>query len=248
MNNIYIYNYSFGELISLIFYLLKNNIKPSNIKNVSYNPNLFEECIFLGIKENDEDLNNIVEQFGEYAFKCIYYVYLSTNEFKELIIYYFILYAIKYRKKITYMRNLKCVHEVLKISEYVIHENHKFKGFTRFKEINNHILYAEIEPVNNILELLSRHFQKRLKNEYWIIKDVNRKLFSVYDKKKFYIVLEANLKLEDFTISNEEKEIKEMWQLFYKTIGIKERKNDRCRMNFMPKRYWKYLIEMEDEL
>ncbi len=248
MNNVYLYNDSFNELISLIFYLLKNNIKPSNIKDVSYNPNLFEECIFFCLKSKEEDINNIIEQFGYYAFRCVYYVYLSTNEFKELIIYYFILNAIKYRKKITYMRNLKCVHETLRIAEYVSHETHKMKGFTRFKEINNNILYAEIEPVNNILELVSKHFEKRLKNEYWIIKDVQRKLFSVYDKKNFYIIPEENFKLEDFTISNEEKEIKEMWQLFYKTIGIKERKNDRCRMNFMPKRYWKYLIEMEDEL
>lgn len=248
MNSIYIYDYGFGELISLIFYLLKNNTKPFNIKDLSYNPNLFEECIFLGIKSNKQDLDNLVEQFGTYAFKCIYCVYLSTNENKELIIYYFILNAIKYRKKITYMRNLKCVSETLRISEYVIHENHKLKGFTRFREINNHILYAEIEPINNILELLSNHFQKRLKNEYWIIKDVKRKMLSIYDKKKFYIVLEENFKLEDFTISNEEKEIEDMWKLFYKTIGIKERKNERCRQNFMPKRYWKYLIEMEDEL
>lgn len=248
MNNVYLYNGSFNELISLIFYLLKNNIKPANIKDVSYNPNLFEECIFFCLKSKEQDINNIALQFGYYAFRCIYYVYLSTNESKELIIYYFILNAIKYRKKITYMRNLKCVYETLRIAEYVSHETHKMKGFTRFKEINNNILYAEIEPVNNILELVSKHFEKRLKNEYWIIKDVQRKLFSVYDKKNFYIIPEENFKLEDFTISNEEKEIKELWQLFYKTIGIKERKNDRCRMNFMPKRYWKYLIEMEDEL
>lgn len=87
MNNVYLYNDSFNELISLIFYLLKNNIKPSNIKDVSYNPNLFEECIFFCLKSKEEDINNIIEQFGYYAFRCVYYVYLSTNEFKELIIY-----------------------------------------------------------------------------------------------------------------------------------------------------------------
>lgn len=248
MNNIYVYDYSFGELISLIFYLLKNNIKPFNIKDISYNPNLFEECIFLSIKPNKQDFNNLIEQFGTYAFKCIYYVYLSSTENKELIIYYFILNAIKYRKKITFMRNLKCVYQTLKIAQYVIHESHKMKGFTRFKEINNNILYAEIEPVNNILELLSNHFQKRLKNEYWIIKDAKRKMLSIYDKKKFYIVLEENFQLEKIIVSNEEEKIEDMWKIFYKTIGIKERKNSRCRQNFMPKRYWKYLIEMEDEL
>ena len=32
----------------------------------------------------------------------------------------------------------------------------------------------------------------------------------------------------------------------FKTIGIESRKNRRCQMNFMPKKYWKYIIEMED--
>ena len=42
--------------------------------------------------------------------------------------------------------------------------------------------------------------------------------------------------------------IEELWKDFYKIIGINERKNDRCRMNFMPKKYWKYMIEMSDEI
>ena len=45
---------------------------------------------------------------------------------------------------------------------------------------------------------------------------------------------------------NSEKEIQELWKTFYKTVAIKERKNERCRMNFMPKKYWKYIIELED--
>ena len=46
--------------------------------------------------------------------------------------------------------------------------------------------------------------------------------------------------------SDNEDKYKNMWTLFYNTIGIESRKNDRCRMNFMPKRYWKYITEMED--
>ena len=39
-----------------------------------------------------------------------------------------------------------------------------------------------------------------------------------------------------------------MWKSFYDTIGIKERNNERCRMNFMPKKYWKYIVEMSDKI
>lgn len=34
---------------------------------------------------------------------------------------------------------------------------------------------------------------------------------------------------------------------FFKTIGINERKNKKVQINFMPKKYWEYIIEMEDE-
>ena len=105
-----------------------------------------------------------------------------------------------------------------------------------------------MEPTNNVLFLVSSHFQKRLKNEYWMIKDTKRRIISIYDKKNFYIVAEEELKSRITKESKDEKKIEELWKLFYKTIGITERKNDRCRMNFMPKKYWKFMTEMRDEL
>ena len=53
--------------------------------------------------------------------------------------------------------------------------------------------------------------------------------------------------MNEFKLSDDEKTFEELWIEFYNTIGIKERKNDRCRMNFMPKKYWKYITEMSDE-
>ncbi len=165
------------------------------------------------------------------------------------------------------MRNLKSVNKALQISKYVSHECHKFKGFLRFKELENKILYAEIAPESDITFLLSKHFKERLKNEYWIIKDTKRGIISLYDKNNFYITDDKNFTLLTTKLSNKELTIEDMWKSFYnkieeikdnqsmlkeevfdKTIGIEERKNDRCRMNFMPKKYWKYIIEMSDEL
>ncbi len=186
--------------------------------------------------------------FGSNVFSVIYYVFLSSDENKELILFYFCLNARKYKSSILYRRNLKCVSEALRISEYVSHETHKFKGFVRFKELENNVLYAEIEPVNNVLFLISKHFAKRLKSEYWIIKDVKRNILSIYDKKEFIIVSDDEFVLATDKVSDKENLMVDLWKVFYKTIGISERKNDRCRMNFMPKRYWKYLTEMSDEL
>ena len=242
-NKIYLYDGNFSTLMDLITKLLAFKTKPLNIcaKN-EYQPSLLDETIELEL-DNNFNINKI--QISKNIIKTIYYIYLSNNQNKELIIYYFLLNALKYQDKIFTMRNLKCVDASLKISKYVSNENHKLKGFLRFQELENHILYAEISPTNNVLELLSIHFKKRLKNEYWIIKDVGRNMYSIYDKKKYYIIADENINLKTLGAIEKEKEVENLWVTFFNTIGIKERKNTRCQMNFMPKKYWKYIIEME---
>lgn len=245
MNNIYIYQNNFISLLNLIKYLLKNKIKPFDIKDEFYNRSMLDNLIYLNIE--DDNILEFIKYIGNINLKIIYYVYLSTTENKELIIYYYILNTFKYHEKTIYMRNLNCVSKSLKIYNHVKRESHRFKGFTRFRQINNKILYAEINPDNNIIEIVSNHFKERLKYEYWIIKDVNRNILSLYNKKDYVLVSGNDIKLLELNNSKEEVEIQKLWQEFYKTIGIKERKNDRCRMNFMPKKYWKYILEVKEE-
>ena len=40
-----------------------------------------------------------------------------------------------------------------------------------------------------------------------------------------------------------EAEYQHLWQVFFKEIAIKERKNLKLQQNFMPKRFWKYHTE-----
>ena len=247
MNNIYLYNGDFLYLLSLIKYLCDFKIKLDNIKDNSFSPSLFDNVINLNIVVDDNIVESFIESIGINNFKIIFYTFLSNDINKELIIYYFYLNTLKYKDNIIYKRNLKCVSESLKIAKYVKHEAHKYKGFVRFKELENNVLYAEIEPTNDILYIISKHFELRLKNEYWIIKDIKRNKLSVYDKKNFFIINGDNFKLFNNALSKEELSIENLWKEFYKTIGIESRKNDRCRMNFMPKKYWKYILEVSDE-
>ena len=241
--NIYIYD-NFIDLINLIQYLIKNRIKPFNIKSNLYIPSLFDNLIYLKL---DYDTKEFIRLIGKENFKIIYYVYLSNDENKELIMFYFALNSYIYKEKVIYKRNLNCVNKALKIFNYVKRENHRFKGFTRFKELKNNIWYAEINPDNNIIEILSLHFKKRLKNEIWIIKDINRKIISLYNKKEYIILNEEEYQLIGLEFSYNELEIEKLWKSFYHTIGIKERKNNRCRLNLMPKKYWPYIVEVVDE-
>lgn len=63
------------------------------------------------------------------------------------------------------------------LCKYSTRELHAYKGLLRFKEIQDNFLFAEFEPNNDILELLTYHFKNRLRNEKFVI----------YDKKEISV-------------------------------------------------------------
>lgn len=249
MNNIYIYDGGFISFISLVVELFKNKIIPDDIKLIdSYDKGLFDNEVFLNIKNENKNIYLLKSKISKEALYGIYNVFLSNNKNKEMIIYNFLINYFKYGNKVFNMRRIDSVNELINISKYVRGEAHKLKGFLRFSKMKNNFYYAEVSPTNNVIGILANHFSKRLKEDYWIIKDTNRRIYAIFDKKKvIYITDDEVLSLNLESIDSEDL-IEDLWKTFYKTIGIKERENKRCRQNFMPKKYWKDMLEMEDEV
>jgi len=65
---------------------------------------------------------------------------------------------------------------------------------------------------------------------------------------KDIIGCKKEVKKLEIEYEKEELDIEDLWKTFFQTIAIEERKNERCQKSFMPKKYWKYMIEMEDKL
>ncbi len=248
MNNYSVlYDGTFINLLTTIKYLLKEKIKPTNIvEEGTCFPTIFDTIYKPNIENNPTIIKEIINISSKQILKIIYYIYLSNNKNKELIIYYFVLNTFIYKEKVIYQRNLKCVREALKISHHVSSEAHKLKGFTRFKMIKGKFLYAEISPDNNILELLSLHFKKRLPNELWIIKDTKRNILSIYNKKDFTIYLADDINLLELENNTGDTYYENLWKTFFQTIAIETRTNKKRQMSFMPKKYWHNMIEMGD--
>ena len=62
--------------------------------------------------------------------------------------------------------------------------------------------------------------------------------------RKNYEILEVPADFKVTSFSEEEKQFQKLWKTFFETIAIDERKNTRLQMQFMPKKYWKDLVEM----
>ena len=188
------------------------------------------------------------------AYYHLYACYLSELKGIDADIARFV-QAIRKRGK-AYEKNVgdPAIFRIVQVSRKVRGESHRLKGLLRFQELKDGMLYAMVEPDHNIITLLAPHFARRYGTRRWMIHDRKRGKACLYENGEWMEVAIENapdLTLEtgdrDAYQNPEEAYYKQLWKTFYKSIAIKERKNDKLRQHFMPKKYWKYLIEMEKD-
>ena len=124
-------------------------------------------------------------------------------------------------------------------------ETHRFKGFLRFMETERGFYYACYEPDNDITELLVPHFTARFQSPF-IIHDIKRNILALCDGKRYKILNGGDNGVTVF-MSESEENFLDLWQQYYKSINIEERKNLRQMRNYMPERYWKNLSEKQEK-
>lgn len=243
----FLYDDTFEGLITCIYDSFYLKERPASIISSKDNdmPLLLGECI--DVKTDFEKFNKvkkaIINKINFLAFKKIYLVYLSSYKEKGLLIYDYLKLAFKIGPDIHSFLHETAVHSVDDIVHRVTYESHRFEGFVRFSYIDNKFLYSSIEPDNDILELLSKHFEKRFANEYFIIHDIKREKALVYNKKSSEIV---EMEKDFYTSLNSyDDQFKKLWALYFKSTTIDERKNLRLQLRMMPKRYWKHIFETD---
>lgn len=119
-------------------------------------------------------------------------------------------------------------------------EVHRLKGFLRFMENAQGVLYAPFSPDNDITDLIAPHFAERFKNQRFVIHDVKRKIAAMYDGEQIIITFADNAEIY---LSEYEKYFEDLWKQYYKSVNIESRPHERQMKGYMPVRYWKFLPE-----
>ena len=184
-------------------------------------------------------------KISPFTFDTVRKMFLSCVENKDLLIVEFLCKGFRYGRKIEQMLADDTVNAVNKAVFHCTHEAHLLKGFVRFSDFNGY-LAAVIEPKNKVIPLLAAHFTDRFRNENFLIYDSTHRMALIYFSHRAEIA--ENIDFELPSADAKEEYYRELWKCFYRTIGIKERYNPRCRMNLMPKRFWANMTEMRDEL
>lgn len=189
-------------------------------------------------------LLSIPEKMGRDALGFIRRAFLTCHPQKELLILRFLRLGYCCGPPVMNRLTDESVHALFAAVRHLENEAHLYKGFVRFSETNG-ILAARIEPKNIVLPLIARHFCERFPNERFLIHDKTHGMALLYQNHTWTIagVQEFELPCPD----EEEMKFRTLWRIFYDTIEIQERRNPRCRMGHMPKRYWGCLTELASE-
>ena len=135
----------------------------------------------------------------------------------------------------------------------VMHEQLRMKQFIRFQKAKDGTYLGVVSPDNDVLPLITDHFEDRFQDQSWLIFDAKRRYGYYYDGEAVTRVTFADGetipfsledgKLDENLLSENDKLFQDLWRTYFKAICIRERMNPRKQLNDMPRRYWRYLTE-----
>lgn len=239
-NVIYIYDGSFDGLMTALFTAFERKVTPLGITD-EYSGLIPTEIIETDDAKAERIKRGILTKVGEYTLYCVKMTYLSDDADRELHILGYLRRAFEKGGRVNGLATDDDVIYVVKTARRVSGEAHKFKMFARFSESGG-ILTAKIKPTCKVLPLIAAHFCDRYPNEKFLIYDQAHSMALIYADGK--AVIEPMSEFDETAVSEEEMRYRRLYKLFYDTIEIKSRHNERCRMTHMPKRYWENLTEL----
>lgn len=189
----------------------------------------------------------IIHKISGLAWHWVKYGAMSCYMDKADTIYKFLVLGFQVGPKITEYLAEPSVNRLMKLSRGVSRETDHAYGFVRFRELKNGLLFSQFSPKHHQIPLIAGHFADRFPMENWMIYDERRQEVCVHEAGKGWFLVPSveadTVAVND--ISGSQSQFEQWWKNFYETIGIKERENPRCRMNMMPKMYWKNMPEMQ---
>lgn len=243
---IYIYDGSFEGFLCCVYNFYYNRLKPVNIvSQAKFTPSFYENLMIETDYEQAYRVRfAIEEQIGRQNLEYLNDCFLTCLEDKEMRMLAFVVKGFKVGQGIRNMLSDSDVSALFKAHRHLQREVQHFMGLVRFYKAGD-VYVSKIAPKNKVLPLIAWHFTGRFANQRFMIYDETNKQALIHTGKNYKIIYVDDIQLPP--ISDDEKQMERLWKNFYDTIAIKERYNPKCRMNFMPKRFWENLPEMKSE-
>lgn len=244
---VYIYDGSFEGFLCCVYNFYYNRLKPAKIvSHRNFTPTFYENYMVETDYEQAYKVRFAIEEkLGYRNLEFISECLLTCLEDREMYMLAFIAKGFKAGAGIYDMMSDDDVRTLRKAHRHLEREVERYLGLVRFYRAGE-IYASKIEPQNQILPLITWHFTSRFANQRFIIYDATNRQALIYSDRIYRIIHVEDIELPP--MDRDERRTRQLWKRFYDTVAIKERYNPRCRMNFMPKRTWKNLTEMQQNI
>ena len=194
---------------------------------------------------------SIRRKMGMDAYQTIYQAALSVFAEKADCIYRVVVQgmssSVSERQAKNVIWNLKDenVCRLFELSRKTGNEAHRYIQFVRFRELENGVLFSEIQAENYVLPLIGDHFADRFPLENFMIYDNGHNDCLIHGKSRPWFIL-RDTGPDDRAgsrVSARESEMQELWRGFCRTISIEARENRRLQQQFWPLKFRKWMTE-----
>lgn len=217
---------------------------------------LFDETIF--VESNDAQANRVWQglklKVSASGLRNFYYTFLSEQEDAFQHLFNFSVYAFFAQKAIDRDYGHPDVLALSKWAKQVGREKHRMEAFVRFKKCKDELFLSLVKPDFNVLPLIEKHFKARYQDQRWLIYDEKRNFGIYYDLRQVHQVnmnvLEIDQNIhqgssQDFSVELDHQEVlyDQLWKDYFNSVNISARKNIKLHIQYVPKRYWRYMNE-----
>ena len=194
---------------------------------------------------------SIREKMGQDAYQTIYQAALSRQPERAECIYRVVVRGMssgvskKEARNVIWNLQDPNVCRTFELSRKTGNEAHRYIEFVRFRELENGVLFSEIQAENQILPLIGEHFADRFPNEDFMIYDNGHHDCLIHGKRRPWFILrntdpDASAKEK---IGKKEEELQDLWRSFCDTIAITERRNTKLQQQFWPLKFRRWMTE-----
>lgn len=248
------YDGSFGGLLSCIYTVYERRLHTVRICKIeNYQPDAFAQSMHI-INESDKAKRvwkGMKKHLTNKGLQWFYYTYLSGLPDMEEMLLAFARIVFKHAENIENNFGHPAVLQLANTAKKVGREKHRMEAFVRFRQTKEGLYYASIEPDFNVLPLILPHFKNRYADQHWLIYDIRRKYgihYNADDRSTAEVKIDWSEGIKpcsepSLIFTPEEGWYQQIWQDYFKSTGIPERKNMRLHIQHVPRRYWKYLTE-----
>lgn len=217
---------------------------------------LFDEVIEVAANEAQAKRvwSGLTQRLSSSALRRFHYCFLSEQDQAFQHLFGFAVYVFQSKQSVEKDYGHADVLAVSQWAKQVGREKHRMEAFVRFKKTRDGIYLGLVRPDFNVLPIIERHFKARYQDQKWLIYDEQRRYGIFYDLQHVHQVdLDAHQidhhidtgRSQQFSVEldADEAHYDQLWKDYFKSVNISARQNIKLHIQYVPKRYWRYMNE-----